>query len=462
MEGRNVGWGEDGYLYVSTDEGVDRIPAEGGEPEPVTRLAEGEVIHRFTAAVPGGILIDVNRGERRSVEFVDLGSLERTVLVPDGRWGQWLETGFLVYVVDGALTADAFDPGGRSVAGRPVSFQTGVRSFSISADGRLFYREAEGGPEPLELVWMSRAGEAEPASEQWFQMAAPNIGWRLSDDDREVVFNRWVEGNWDIWVMRATSGELRRLTDHPARDVAARWSPDGSEIGFASTRADSLAGPYAFWSVPSDGGQAPRPLFSRRPVSAGIWSPDGRWLVVRTTTGPRGQGVVARDILGVRLGVDSVPRPLAASSEAEEIEPEISPDGRWLAYTSNETGQLEVFVQPFPDADGVRWQVSLDGGYMPAFADGGGELFFVRLDSRELVSVRYEEGSSAFRVLSREALFAVPSEYHLGPSSEAYDLASDGRRFLMARTPADLPPRPSPRIFVIDHWADEVERRLSR
>ena len=460
MRGRGASWGDEGYLYVTTDDGLDRIPAEGGEPEPVTRLAQGEVTHTFTDAVPGGILITVDRGDGADVELVELGSFERTLLVPDAGRGQWLDAGYLVYTADGALTADAFDVGARRVAGRPVVLQTGVGVFSISDEGRLFYRETGGGPGPLELVWMSRSGEPTTLSERWFGMANPNVSWTLSPDDEQVAFTRWVDGNWDVWTLATSTGELRRLTDHPAQDLSPVWSPEGSEIGFVSVRTDSVAAPFGFWTVPGGGGEAPRLLFGQQPVAMGTWSPDGRWLVVRTTTGPQGVGVAARDILGIRPGIDSVPVPLAASPDAEELEPAVSPDGRWLAYSSNATGRREVFVQPFPDAAGVRWPVSLEGGRMPLWSHRPGELFFRRADN-VFVSIRYDDASSDFTIVSREPLFVVPPGFHTA-SWTPYEVSSDDQRFLMARRPAEAPEDAPPRIFVIDHWAQEVERRLSR
>ena len=460
--GRSAGWGPDGYVYVSTDLGLDRVPAAGGPPEPVTRLTDGELIHRFSGAAPGGILLAVDHGDRGSVDFVDFGSLERTRLV-SGSGARWLESGHLAYLVDGTLTVDGFDPGRRLVRGTPVVLQTGVAAFDVATDGRLVYWEASAGPGLLELVWVSRSGAVEPVREGWRAAmdGGVNLGWTLSPDDSEISFARWVDGNWDIWVMETAGGEMRRLTDHPSQEFLPRWSRDGSMIDFVSFRADSVGGPLALWTVPRDGGEAPTLLFGDQPVATGVWSPDGQWLVLRTTTGRRGGGVGARDIVALRPGVDSLPRPLVASPDAEELEPEVSPDGRWLAYTSNETGRPEVYVQPFPESGGRRWSVSLNGGILPHWSRQGDELFFARPDTRELISVRFD-ASSTFRVVSRDVLFVVPPGFHLVSSSNAYDISADGRRFLMARTPPDAGPRPVRRVFVIDGWAQDVERRLRR
>ena len=467
MPGRFAGWGNDGHIYVSTDVGLDRIPAQGGEPQRVTRLADGELIHRFSDALPGGILIEVTRGGTRganaSLDFVDLSSGQRTRLVDDAIRGRWVDNGLLLYLSDGVLTVDDLDLDTRTMAGQPVSLLTGVGQFVLADDGRLVYAENGNAPGPLELVWVSRTGqEVAPVREGWYpSMDGVNLGWTLSPDDRYVLLGRWLDGNRDIWTLEIATGELRRLTDRPAQDFAPRWSPDGSEVVFPSDRIEAGVGPFALWSVPSAGGQAPRVLFGDRPVALGTWRPDGDWLVVRTTTGPQGGGVVARDILAVRPGTDSM-MVVAADPDAEEAEPEFSRDGRWIAYTSNHTGRTEVFVQPFPPSGGARWPVSLEGGIMPYWSKSGDELLFVQPDTRQLTSVRFDESSPTFTVVSREVLFSVPPEFHLSSGSDAYDESADGLRFLMARRPEDAPPPAPRRLFVIDHWLQDVERRVAR
>ena len=175
-------------------------------------------------------------------------------------------------------------------------------------------------------------------------------------------------------------------------------------------------------------------LHDERGVYQTHWGADGEWLVFRTPTFLAVGGTGGRDIMGFRPGVDSVALPLVATAAFEEAGPDLSPDGRWLAYSSNETGRGEVYVRPFPDVESGRVPISINGGRNPQWAHNGTELFFVDGQGRMVAAqVQTEPG---FRVVSREPLFTLGAELYVpgDATDDFYDIAPDDNAFLMARS----------------------------
>jgi serine/threonine-protein kinase len=224
-----------------------------------------------------------------------------------------------------------------------------------------------------------------------------------------------------VWIKRLNTGPLSRLTFEEGSAHRVGWSPDGHRVSYTFTRDSS---PTELWSRSANGtGQARLELRNQRGVYSGIWSRDGRWLVVRT-------GLVdgSSDIQVLRVGVDTVPRMLL-NGPYDEKAPALSPDGRWLAYVSNESGRDEVYVRPFPDVDGGKWQVSRNGGNEPLWAHSGRELFYRRFRSA-LVAVSVSSGA-AFDLLGERTLF--PDTYEFDLQNRRYDVTPDDRRFVFIR-----------------------------
>ena len=233
-----------------------------------------------------------------------------------------------------------------------------------------------------------------------------------------------VDGG-DIWIKELDDGPLARLTFDAGQDWAPRWAPDGETVTFLSDRA----GTRSIWSKRADGVGEPEMLMDyERNLPSGFWSPDGEWLVFRVGAA----GGANRDILGFRPGVDSAAVPLVATDFAENS-PAISPDGRWLAYASDESGLHEVYVRPFPDVNTGRWLVSNGGGRTPLWAHSGRELFFLASDGGFMAA--QVETTPSFRVTEIERLFELPPTTSVSVSAGWYDVTSDDQRFLMARQP---------------------------
>jgi Tol biopolymer transport system component len=191
----------------------------------------------------------------------------------------------------------------------------------------------------------------------------------MSPDGKRLAVKILSDAGDDIWITELDQGPLSRLTFHGERELRPGWTPDGRSVTFVSDRA----GQQDVYVKRADGtGPAELLLDLDVPIWEASWSPDGTWLIVRVG----GAAEAQRDILGIRPGTDSVPVQLAAT-EFQETAPTLSPDGRWLAYASDETGQQEVYVRPFPETEGGKWQVSTDGGRSPLWAHSGRELFYL-------------------------------------------------------------------------------------
>ncbi len=342
----------------------------------------------------------------------------------------------------------------------------GVTNYAVSESGTLIYAAGAGVLDLadvglLEPVWVTRSGDASPVDPSWQHNTryVNGDGWRLSPDGSRVAVQQLVDSNDDVWIKHLPDGPLDRLTSDDLVDASPFWSPDGEFVAYSR---GSGMGSFDVWQRRADGTGSPQPVLEdERSLYQGHWSPDGEWMVFRTSTG----GVNPTnpspddDIVGFRPGVDSVAIPLVADPEFSERSPALSPNGRWLAYSSDRTGRREVYVRPFPNVDSAVFTVSRAGGGSPLWAHSGSELFF-RDAERGLVAAEVE-ADSTFRVLGIETLFAVEGGLVVAEGLNLYDVGPDDERFLMLRrTALRGDAGGDTRFILVENWFEELRERL--
>jgi serine/threonine-protein kinase len=463
-------WLDDGRVYFHVTGGdAARVPAAGGAVEVVSPAGEGEGRRFIVQLLPDGdgALMIV---QRVNLEFelhaLDLGTGESKLLAP-GSMAKYSSTGHLVYLTEGALVAAPFDPVAMELLGPAVPLIDGVQAFSLSENGRLVY--ASGSPAAgasSELVWVTRAGAATAVDSGWaFDPGGGNFGWTVSPDASRIALRtRGEDGNQDIWIKELPAGPLRRLTFDANEQRVPFWSPDGERVTYFTTpEAGSGAGDL-WWSRADGTGQPERLLEATPGFAQGAWSPDGSAVVLRTAVlGSTGGRPGARDLMVYRPGSDSAAVPILATAEYAEFDPKVSPDGRWLAYSSNETGRDQVFVRPFPEVESGKFQVSTNGGFGPLWSRVAPELFYVD-GAGDMVVARFED-RGGFRVTSTETLFTIPTEFIQGAGNNGIDLAPDGQRFLMARAMSagtDAVEENQPRLILVQNFSEELRQRVPR
>ncbi len=380
-------WGPGGTIVVGQMRGpVLEVSADGGAPEEVTSLAEGESGHRHPQLLAGGdalLFTVVKREKKRNsndtrIVAQSLKTGKRTTLVENGADPHYAETGHRIYCRLGSLVAAPFDPTRLEITGGPVSVRESVRQginsanmnweshsgqFSVSSSGTLVY--VPGGIWPddqTSLLRVDREGHAEllPVPPR------PYVSVRYSPDGTRVAIAMLGTRHQGIWVYEISRGAMTPITTGGKADLWPLWTPDGSRLTFSSDRTGSDS---IYW-IPADGSGSAERLLSIERTMPASWSSDGQVLAFL-----KGVGDGDRDVW--MLPHVGEPEPFIESSFNEQW-PAFSPDGRWLAYVSNQSGEDQVYVTPYP-GPGPRVQVSVDAGSSPCWAPDGRELFFLNL-----------------------------------------------------------------------------------
>jgi len=451
-------WGPGNRIAFSGVDSLSIISAEGGEAESLTSAGpDRESRHHILPFwLPNGkaLLFTTMRylwDSRPNLALLDLGTREWRTLIPDAADARYIPTGHLLFLRQGTLMAVRFDPGKARLIGRPFPVLDDVMQaivpwggsntlagqFDVSESGALIY--AKGGVLPdlqNTLVWVDHGGSEEPAAPLRFPFQAP----RLSPDGRRIAYTTQAR-DWQIYVYDLETGTNSRLT-HEGMSSRAIWTPDGLKLIFLW-----FVGPgINLFSQSYDGSSSMERLttgdLEQYPSS---WTPDGRTLALI-----EGRLYQQYDIVLLQTDTGRV-RPFL-NSPFEEGFPEFSPDGRWIAYTSDESGREEVYAQPFPGPGG-KHQISSQGGTQPLWARDGKQLFFRRGDQVWAANVRTENGFSTGKP---RLLFEKPG-YAPGHPTRSYDLSLDGRRFLMVRQ-EQRTPAPVIEITLVQNWFEELKR----
>ncbi len=458
---------DDRILYAQHGLGFFLVSANGGTPELLTET-KGELIAcpRILPDKKALIFTGISGGRGTQLFLQLLKSKERKSLFP-GDTAQYLPTGHLLYTLGNNLMAVPFDRDkGRAIGGPVPVVEDVYRSaalmapqYAVSDSGTLVYvpgkTPAAATPMGRTLVWVDRNGKEEqiPAEPQGYRSP------KISPDGKKVALTASIGGNADIWIWDFARRTLTRLTFHEAADGYPLWSPDGKRITFLSGRDNSY---WAYWK-PADGTGKDELLVSLkgRVLIPSCWSGDGKIMVLMETTPTP---TLPFDIAMTTIEGNRETK-LLLQEKYNELQPQISPNGKWMAYMSDESGQPQVYVRPFPQVNEGRWQVSAGGGDSPLWAPDGRELFYRNGDAILAVPVQTDQTFSPGtpKILFRGRYLTISTQL-TNLELRPWDISPDGKRFLMVK-PAGLTGGPSsgegPRkINIVLNWFEELKQRV--
>ena len=455
-------WFGDRILVGAGTRGLLEVSEGGGTPKTLLSAdaQKAEALHG-PQLLPDGknLLFTVRTGAGRwddgqiVVQPVKGGS--RKVVVQGGTDGRFLATGHLVYARDGVLFAVPFDARHLETTGAAIvvvdgvveSFGggTGAAQFGVSTTGTLVY-VAGSATAKRSLVWLDRQGREETLPTEPRGFVYP----RMSPDGARLALDVREQQNNAIWIWNFARETLNRLTfEQDAFNTV--WTPDGKRIIFSAGQAGKRS---LFW-MSADGGVAAEPLTKANAIQfPQSVSPDGRFLVFRQDTSAAGgpTDLMLLSLAGTRRATPLVP----SQGSFQQRDGEISPDGRWLAYQSNESGQSEIYVRPFPEVSRGRWQVSSGGGTQPAWSRNGRELYYVTADHYlAQVSGPPAEGFAT----SKPVNVLDVRQFFVRSPGRSYDMSPDGQRFLMIRDSAAAGVQAQ--LVIVEHWFDELQSRIT-
>jgi eukaryotic-like serine/threonine-protein kinase len=452
-------WLPDGSMVVAPTQSnaLTRVSADG-QRETFTQLGEGDLAHMWPQLLPGGqdILMSIRRGTANNYDDSDIAVLNVAsrkwrVILNGAAFGQYSSSGHLLFVRGGTLSAVPFNLAKGEVSGTPTPIVEGVAvdagdggaHFAVAPDGTLLFLKGSFGTSLRSAVWVDRSGKSVAAG-----IEGPEVGGvRVSPDGTRAVYDaRSPDGDNEIYVADLARGTAVRFSDDPRDDFNPAWTPDGRRVIWTALPAGRL--PHLVMRSADGTGAAeeiaPSPGHAQ---FAGSVSRDG----VLAFTHVSGGAGRAADIWSVPLAGDRKAQPLIAT-DAAEYGPEFSPDGRWIAYVSNESGALDVYVVPYPGPGGKR-RVTSTGAGSPSWSRDGRELFFQSADG--LMAVDVAPGPAFAFGLPRRVF---SGEYHMRSTEDGprgYDGSPDGKRFLMVRNnPSPAPPLA---LHVIFNWLGLVK-----
>ena len=452
-------WGDDGYIVFSNGgQGLMRVSSDGGTAERLSTPdpEKGETFHSHPSVLPGGKAILFNVASAIDIAQTTTALLfretgEYTVFEGSGGVPRYVPSGHVLYLKPGALIAQAFDIERLEFVGSPapvteyamIGSDGAARHFGFSKDGTLAYVPDYGAErESIQLVWVGLDG----AISQTSVLPKGYVVPRVSPDGRRVAVSTLEAVAQDIWICDLEGDDAMRLTFDPAEDWHPVWTPDGGHIVFTSSRD----GIFNLYMRATDGsGSVQRLTESPNPQWPHTWARDGKDLVyVERSVDDTGY-----DIWTMPLDDTSAARPVL-QTVANENNPDMSADGRWIAYQSNESGQNEIYIQPFPDLTS-KWQVSKSGGNQPRWSPDGTALYF-RHGIQLLKAAVQTDPTLSIGV--PEVLFENDSII-LGPEARNYDISADGTQFLMLKFVQNQSGSALNReLIIVENWFEELKR----
>ncbi|MGH9454161.1 MAG: winged helix-turn-helix domain-containing protein [Terriglobia bacterium] len=445
-------WGEDGNIIAGFNFRLARIPSAGGTPVPVTELAPGEIVHRWPQILPGGkaVLFSAYRSlaglDGATIEVVSLTDGRRKTLVRGGTYGQYLPSGHLVYINQGTLFAAPFDADRLEVHGTPTpvlenvaySAAKGSAQIDLSRTGTLVYQSSKAGSGLVTVQWLDESGNTRPLLPVPGNYLSPT----LSPDGGRLA----LSSAGDIWVYELGRGSVTRLTFGGGYGNPL-WSADGRYIVFRA--ASSI-----LWTRADGTGQPKTLTQSNNRQMPWSFTRDGKRLAFIESTPATGADIWTVPVETGSSGLRAGKPELFLQTPFNERSPMFSPDGKWLAYQSNESGRQLVYVQAFPDGHGKR---QISGGCCPAWSPNGRDLFFSEGARHQVMVASYQARGDSFVVETPHVWFEKGISNF--PSTRSYDPAPDGQR-IVALMPADTLEEPRDRVIFLLNFFDELRRRV--
>ena len=451
-------WGADGTILFAARDGIYRVSAEGGTPAELVIVTEENKQAYGPAMLPDAdsVLFNVaDRGNWDGGEIVveSISTHDRKVLFAGGSNARYLATGHLVYALDSQLFAMPFDLDSLSVSGEAIPvvdgvvrgdrvWQTGVAQFDISSNGTLVYVTAERN-RLRSLVWVDRDGRESPIRAESGDYNSPRIS-----PGRTHVLLRQARPENTILIWDIGNESMTHLTLGPNGGDSPVWMAGGERVAYHPG-----TGPIIDWRTSNNIGDPSRLVTGGAgaldPFHPETISPSGTDLLIEGRATP----ATGLDIGMIELDGSSDVQWLLRGA-ANERNPDISPDGRWLVYESDESGRGEIYVRPFPNVDDDRWQVSNRGGVKPRWSPSGNELFYVepgQADRMMVVDVALSGPEFSFG--GRRAILDWPYAKGIGRD---YDVSLDGRRFLTLKSLINE--EVVPQIIIVQNWFEELKR----
>ncbi len=463
-------WGEDDTIIFPTKftSALYRVPAAGGTPQEVTHLnaARLETTHRWPQFLPGGksLLFTASSNNnffgQATVQAASLATGEAKVLVENASFGRYLPGGYLAYCSQGTLFVAPFDAKALKLTGTAVPVLQGVEfdisngsvQLSVADNGMAMYMAGSTSRENLNLVLINRKGESQILLKSASDATSP----RISPDGKKVAFEKAVGGIWIHDTVRGTTTPLALKSGTANFPI---WTPDGQYLTYSYTAASMMGTGERIYRRRADGSGEEEPLTPESPQSSypSSWSPDGKTLAFVRLSEVDGACCDAWTMHFDQNGKAEKPALVAEVSRgtsASLAEPEFSPDGHWIAYSSADSGPPQVYVVPFPSTGG-KWQISTDGGSEPRWSKTGHEIFYS--EGAEIFAVPYTVEKNSFVAGKPQPVF---SRIALRFPYTAFDVAADGQHIAAFQFDGEeRATRIEPTVVI--HWLEEVRRQVA-